>query len=53
VDAVSFTGTQGSLSAIGVWCAFGLAVAGKVMTSLWGPAAISVALFAVIASRFA
>jgi NhaP-type Na+/H+ or K+/H+ antiporter len=50
-DAVRFTETQGSLLAIGVWCAFGLAVAGRVLTSLWDPAAIAYAVLSLTAIR--
>jgi sodium/hydrogen antiporter len=50
-DAVHFTETQGSLLAIGVWCAFGLAVAGRVLTSLWDPAAIAYAVLSLTAIR--
>ena len=50
-DAVRFTETQGSLLAIGVWCAFGLAVAGRVLTSLWDPAAIAYAILSLTAIR--
>ncbi|MCJ7712753.1 MAG: cation:proton antiporter, partial [Chloroflexi bacterium] len=50
-DAVRFTETQGSLLAIGVWCAFGLAVAGRVLTSLWDPAAIVYAVLSLTAIR--
>jgi sodium/hydrogen antiporter len=50
-DAVRFTETQGSLLAIGVWCAFGLAVAGKVLTSLWDPAAIAYAVLSLTVIR--
>jgi sodium/hydrogen antiporter len=46
-DAVRFTETQGSLLAIGVWTAFGLTLAGKVLTSLWDPAAIAYALLSL------
>ncbi len=50
-DAVHFTEAQGSLLAIGVWCAFGLAVAGRVLTSLWDPAAIAYAVLSLTAIR--
>ncbi len=35
-ETVRFTEAQGSLLAIGVWCAFGLVLAGKLLTSPWG-----------------
>ncbi|MCJ7711131.1 MAG: sodium:proton antiporter [Chloroflexi bacterium] len=50
-DAVHFTEAQGSLLAIGVWCAFGLAVAGRILTSLWDPAAIAYAVLSLTAIR--
>jgi NhaP-type Na+/H+ or K+/H+ antiporter len=50
-DAVHFTEAQGSLLAIGVWCAFGLAVAGRVLTSLWDPAAIAYAVLSLTVIR--
>jgi NhaP-type Na+/H+ or K+/H+ antiporter len=50
-DAVRFTETQGSLLAIGVWCAFGLAVAGRVLTSFWDPAAIAYAVLSLTVIR--
>ena len=50
-DAVRFTETQGSLLAIGVWCAFGLTLAGKVLTSLWDPAAIVYAVLSLTVIR--
>jgi sodium/hydrogen antiporter len=51
VDAVRFTETQGSLLAIGVWAAFGLTLAGAVLTSLWDPAAIVYALLSLTVIR--
>jgi NhaP-type Na+/H+ or K+/H+ antiporter len=51
VDAVRFTETQGSLLAIGVWAAFGLTLAGKVLTSLWDPAAIAYAILSLTVIR--
>jgi NhaP-type Na+/H+ or K+/H+ antiporter len=50
-DAVRFTETQGSLLAIGVWVAFGLSVAGSVLTSLWDPAAIIYAVLSLTVIR--
>ncbi len=35
-ETVRFTEAQGSLLAIGVWCAFGLVLAGKLLASPWG-----------------
>ena len=52
-DAVRFTETQGSLLAIGVWAAFGLTLAGKVLTSLWDPAAIAYAVLSLTVIRMA
>ena len=50
-DAVRFTETQGSLLAIGVWAAFGLTLAGKILTSLWDPAAIAYAVLSLTVIR--
>lgn len=50
-DAVRFTETQGSLLAIGVWAAFGLTIAGKVLTSLWDPAVIAYAFLSLTVIR--
>lgn len=50
-DAVRFTETQGSLLAIGVWAAFGLTVAGKILTSLWDPVVIAYALLSLTVIR--
>jgi len=50
-DAVRFTETQGSLLAIGVWAAFGLTLAGKVLTTLWDPAAIAYAVLSLTLIR--
>jgi sodium/hydrogen antiporter len=52
-DALRFTETQGSLLAIGVWAAFGLTLAGKVLTTLWDPAAIAYALLSLTVIRMA
>ena len=49
--AVEFTETQGSLLAIGVWAAFGLTLAGKMLTSLWDPAAIVYAALSLTVIR--
>jgi sodium/hydrogen antiporter len=43
--AVRFTETQGSMLAIGVWAAFGLTLAGRLLTDLWDVRAI---LYAVL-----
>jgi NhaP-type Na+/H+ or K+/H+ antiporter len=50
-DAVRFTETQGSLLAIGVWTAFGLSLAGEVLTSLWDVRAIAYALLSLTVIR--
>jgi NhaP-type Na+/H+ or K+/H+ antiporter len=50
-DAVEFTEIQGSLLAIGVWVAFGLAMAGSVLTTLWDPAAIAYAVLSLTVIR--
>jgi NhaP-type Na+/H+ or K+/H+ antiporter len=50
-DAVEFTEIQGSLLAIGVWVAFGLTVAGTVLTELWDPAAIAYAVLSLTLIR--
>jgi NhaP-type Na+/H+ or K+/H+ antiporter len=50
-DAVHFTETQGSLLAIGVWAAFGLAVAGEILTGLWDPAAVAYAVLSLTVIR--
>ena len=44
-ETVRFTEAQGSLLAIGVWCAFGLVLAGKLLTSSWG---LTPVLYAVL-----
>ena len=49
--AVRFTETQGSLLAIGVWAAFGLTVAGKILTSLADPAPIVYAVASLTVIR--
>jgi NhaP-type Na+/H+ or K+/H+ antiporter len=51
VDAVRFTETQGSLLAIGVWTAFGLSLAGELVTSLWDIRAIAYALLSLTVIR--
>jgi sodium/hydrogen antiporter len=51
VDAVEFTETQGSLLAIGVWAAFGLTLAGKVLTTFWDPAAVIYAVLSLTVIR--
>ena len=50
-DAVRFTETQGSLLAIGVWIAFGLTLAGRLLTDLWDPVAIVYALLSLTVIR--
>jgi sodium/hydrogen antiporter len=50
-DAVGFTETQGSLLAIGVWCAFGLAIGGSILTTLLDPAAILYAVLSLTVIR--
>ena len=50
-DAVRFTETQGSLLAIGVWVAFGLTLAGKLLVQLWDPAAIAYAVLSLTVIR--
>ena len=49
--AVRFTETQGSLLAIGVWVAFGLTLAGRLLTDLWDPAAIAYAVLSLTIVR--
>jgi len=49
--AVRFTETQGSLLAIGVWIAFGLTLAGRLLTDLWDPAAIAYAVLSLTIIR--
>ncbi len=50
-SAVEFTETQGSLLAIGVWIAFGLTLAGRLLTDLWDPAAIAYAVLSLTVIR--
>ncbi|HEX5826703.1 MAG TPA: cation:proton antiporter [Candidatus Limnocylindrales bacterium] len=50
-DDVRFTEVQGSLLAIGVWAAFGLTLAGKILSSLWDPAAIGYAVLSLTIIR--
>ena len=50
-SAERFTETQGSLLAIGVWVAFGLTVAGRLLTDLWEPAAIAYAVLSLTVVR--
>lgn len=50
-EAVRFTEAQGSLLAIAVWAAFGLALAGDVLTHLEEPAAIVYALLSLTVIR--
>ena len=49
--AVRFTETQGSLLSIGVWVAFGLTLAGRLLTDLWDPAAIAYAVLSLTVVR--
>jgi len=49
--AVRFTEAQGSLLAIGVWCAFGLTLGGQLLTSLWDPVAIVYAALSLTVVR--
>jgi sodium/hydrogen antiporter len=49
--AVRFTEMQGSLLAIGVWVAFGLTLAGNLLTHLWDPAAIAYAILSLTVIR--
>ena len=49
--AVRFTEMQGSLLAIGVWVAFGLTLAGNLLTRLWDPAAIAYAILSLTVIR--
>ena len=49
--AVRFTEMQGSLLAIGVWVAFGLTLAGNLLTQLWDPAAIAYAILSLTVIR--
>jgi len=49
--AVRFTETQGSLLAIGVWIAFGLTLAGRLLTDLWDPRAIAYAVLSLTVIR--
>ena len=49
--AVRFTETQGSLLGIGVWIAFGLTLAGKLLTDLWDPIAILYAVLSLTVIR--
>ena len=53
VDAVEFTEAQGSLLAIGVWASFGLALAGKIGSSLTDPAPILYAALSLTVIRMA
>jgi NhaP-type Na+/H+ or K+/H+ antiporter len=50
-SAVRFTETQGSLLAIGVWCAFGLSVAGNLVTRFWDPTAVVYAVLSLTVIR--
>jgi NhaP-type Na+/H+ or K+/H+ antiporter len=50
-SAVGFTETQGSLLAIGVWIAFGLTLAGRLLTDLWDPVAIIYATLSLTVIR--
>ena len=50
-SAVRFTETQGSLLAIAVWIAFGLSLAGRLLTDLWDPAAITYAVLSLTVIR--
>jgi NhaP-type Na+/H+ or K+/H+ antiporter len=49
--AVRFTESQGSLLAIGVWAAFGLALAGNVITHLADPAVVVYAILSLTVIR--
>lgn len=49
--AVRFTESQGSLLAIGVWAAFGLALAGNFLTHLGDPAAVVYAVLSLTVIR--
>ncbi len=49
--AVRFTETQGSLLSIGVWVAFGLTLAGRLLSDLWDPAAIAYAVVSLTVVR--
>ena len=49
--AVRFTETQGSLLAIGVWVAFGLTLAGRLLTELWDPVVIAYAVLSLTVIR--
>ncbi len=49
--AVRFTESQGSLLAIGVWAAFGLALAGNVLTHLGDPAVVVYAVMSLTVIR--
>ncbi len=50
-DAVRFTELQGSVLAIGVWVAFGLTVAGRLLADLWDPAAVVYAILSLTVIR--
>ncbi len=50
-DAVRFTEAQGSLLGIGVWAAFGLALAGNVLIHLEEPAAVVYAILSLTVIR--
>ncbi len=50
-SAVRFTEIQGSLLAIGVWVAFGLTLAGQLLTDFWDPVAIVYAVLSLTAIR--
>ena len=50
-SAVRFTEAQGSLLAIGVWAAFGLAIAGDVLTHLADPAVVVYAILSLTVIR--
>jgi sodium/hydrogen antiporter len=50
-SAVRFTELQGSLLAIGVWTAFGLVLAGELLTSLWDLRAVVYAVLSLTLFR--
>jgi sodium/hydrogen antiporter len=51
VRAVEFTEIQGSLLAIGVWAAFGLTLAGKILTAPPDPAVVAYAVLSLTVIR--
>lgn len=50
-EAVRFTELQGSLLAIGLWIAFGLTIAGRLLSELWDPLVIVYAALSLTVIR--